>query len=52
MIAGRRTYADLFLALSSDEQIRDNTLYFYDFNLKANYIFNDKNRIFSDRLFR
>lgn len=46
MIAGRRTYADLFLALSSDEQIRDNTLYFYDFNLKANYIFNDKNRIF------
>ncbi len=46
MIAGRRTYADLFLMLSPDEQIRDNTLYFYDFNAKANYIFNDKNRLF------
>ncbi len=46
MIAGRRTYADLFLMLSPDEEIRDNTLYFYDFNAKANYTFNDKNRLF------
>jgi len=46
MLAGRRTYADLFLALSSDEQIRENTLYFYDFNGKANYTLDDKNRIF------
>ncbi|MCK9452985.1 MAG: TonB-dependent receptor [Bacteroidales bacterium] len=46
MLAGRRTYADLFLAISPDEKIRDNKLYFYDFNGKANYTFNDRNRIF------
>lgn len=46
MLAGRRTYADLFLLFSRDEQIRNNTLYFYDFNGKANYIINDKNRLF------
>jgi len=46
MIAGRRTYADLFLALSKDEQIRNNTLYFYDLNAKANYIIDDRNRLF------
>ncbi|MBK9292380.1 MAG: TonB-dependent receptor [Bacteroidetes bacterium] len=46
MLAGRRTYADLFLMLSSNEQIKDNTLYFYDFNAKTNYIINDRNRLF------
>ncbi len=46
MIAGRRTYADLFLMLSKNEQIKDNTLYFYDLNAKTNYIINDRNRIF------
>lgn len=46
ILAGRRTYADLFLALSSDENIKNNTLYFYDLNLKANYILDDKNRFF------
>lgn len=46
MLAGRRTYADVFLALSKDEAIRDNTLYFYDLNGKANYTLDDKNRIF------
>lgn len=46
MITGRRTYADLFLALSSDPAVSNNTLYFYDLNAKANYRINDKNRIF------
>ncbi len=46
MITGRRTYADLFLALSSDPTVSNNTLYFYDLNAKANYRINDKNRIF------
>ncbi len=46
MLAGRRTYADIFLALSDDPAIRDNTLYFYDLNAKANYIFNDRSRLF------
>jgi hypothetical protein len=46
LISGRRTYADLFLRLSPDEDINSNTLYFYDFNAKANYIFNDNNRLY------
>lgn len=46
LITGRRTYADLFLKLSSNEQLNQNQLYFYDFNAKANYKINDKNRIF------
>jgi hypothetical protein len=46
MISGRRTYADLFLKLSPNEEINSNTLYFYDLNAKLNYKLNDKNRIF------
>ena len=46
MISGRRTYADTFLALSSDTAIKDNVLYFYDLNAKANYQINDKNVIY------
>ena len=46
MISGRRTYADLFLPLTNDEKIKDNKLYFYDLNLKANLIVNKNNRIF------
>lgn len=46
VVSGRRSYADLFLLLSSDEEIRNNQLYFYDLNLKTNYKINDKNRIF------
>jgi hypothetical protein len=46
IISGRRTYADLFLGLSSDSTIRENRLFFYDLNLKANYTLNDNNRFF------
>ena len=46
LVAGRRTYADLFLLLSSDEAVRSNKLYFYDLNLKTNYRISDKDRIF------
>ncbi len=46
LISGRRTYADLFLLLSSDEMINSNKLYFYDLNLKTNYKINEKNRVF------
>lgn len=46
MISGRRTYADLFLKLSPDDNVNSNTLYFYDLNAKANYKFNNKNRIY------
>ncbi|OFX84349.1 MAG: collagen-binding protein [Bacteroidetes bacterium GWF2_33_16] len=46
LIAGRRTYADLFLLLSSDEMINSNKLYFYDLNLKTNYKISEKDRLF------
>ncbi|WPP52559.1 TonB-dependent receptor [Catalinimonas niigatensis] len=46
ILSGRRTYADLFLKLSGDEAIRNNTLYFYDFNAKANYQFNNRHKLF------
>ena len=46
LISGRRTYADLFLPLSSDESVQDMQLYFYDFNTKANYRFGEKNHVY------
>jgi len=46
IITGRRTYADAFLLFMKDTLIRNNTLYFYDFNLKANYKFGNNNRIY------
>jgi len=46
MVAGRRTYADLFLKLSNDETLKNSTLYFYDFNAKLNWDINQNNRIF------
>ncbi|MCK4676606.1 MAG: TonB-dependent receptor [Bacteroidales bacterium] len=46
IVSGRRTYADLFLKLSSNENLRDNALYFYDLNGKMNVKFNDNNRLF------
>jgi len=46
LLSGRRSYADLFLKLSSDEDVKNNTVYFYDLNAKINHRFNDKNRLF------
>ena len=46
LISGRRTYADLFLKLSHDSTVNDNTLYFYDLNLKANYKIGKKDRLY------
>jgi hypothetical protein len=46
LITGRRTYADMFLKLSSDESMNNNQLYFYDLNAKANYKINKNNRIY------
>jgi hypothetical protein len=47
LIAGRRTYADLFLPFAKDESVRDNKLYFYDFNLKLTHTINEKNRLYA-----
>lgn len=46
MVAGRRSYADVFLPLSPDETVRESKLYFYDLNLKANYELSDKDRLY------
>ncbi|MES2427752.1 MAG: TonB-dependent receptor [Bacteroidota bacterium] len=46
MISARRTYADLFLKLSSDSTTRNASLYFYDLNAKLHYRFDDKNTIY------
>ncbi len=46
IVSGRRSYADLFLKLSSNESIKNSGLYFYDLNLKANYKITDKDRVF------
>jgi hypothetical protein len=46
LIAGRRTYADLFLPLAKDESVHNNKLYFYDLNLKLMQVVNENNRIF------
>ena len=46
MISGRRTYLDMFLKLSSDEDTRNTSLYFYDLNAKANYTLGKNDRIF------
>lgn len=46
IIAGRRTYADVFFPLLNDSVIQRSKAYFYDLNAKANYQINEKNRLF------
>lgn len=46
IVSGRRTYADLFLPLSSNKALQNNRLYFYDINAKINYVINDNNQVF------
>ena len=46
LISGRRSYLDLFLPLASNPDIKNNTLYFYDTNLKINTKLNENNRLF------
>jgi hypothetical protein len=46
IVSARRTYADLFLPLSSNKALQNNRLYFYDINAKINYVINDNNTVF------
>lgn len=46
IVAGRRSYADIFLPLAKDKAIRNNTLYFYDLNAKVSHKLDEKNRLF------
>jgi hypothetical protein len=46
IVSGRRTYADLYLPLSSNAALRKNKLYFYDLNAKINYKFGENDQVF------
>lgn len=45
MVAGRRSYADLFLKASSDEDIKNTVIYFYDLNAKISHRFSAKDKL-------
>ena len=51
LISGRRSYADIFLPLSSDTTINRNKLYFYDLNFRSNYRLSTKDRVFLSAYF-
>ena len=46
LFSGRRTYADLFLPLAKDEDVKNSKLYFYDLNLKLSHVINRNNRLY------
>ena len=46
LVSGRRTYADIFLGLSEDDDLNNNTLYFYDLNAKLNYQLDESNKLY------
>src|SRR5690606_12481858 len=46
IVSGRRTYADVFLKLSNNEDLSNSILYFYDLNAKGNYKLGENDRIF------
>jgi hypothetical protein len=46
IVSGRRTYADLYLPLSSEKALQNNKLYFYDLNAKINYRVDENNQVF------
>lgn len=45
IVSARRTYADVFLRLSSDENLKNNQLNFHDLSGKLAFILNDKDKI-------
>lgn len=46
MVAGRRSYADVFLPLAGSDLAKESTLYFYDLNMKLNYTLSEKDKLF------
>ncbi len=51
LVSARRSYADLFIRMSSDPQINTSILYFYDLNSKINFKLNDKNTFYLSAYF-
>lgn len=46
LLTARRSYADLFVLLARDEELRNTTLYFYDYTAKLNFTPSDKHRLY------
>ncbi len=46
VVSARRTYADLFLKLAKNKELKNNKLYFYDLTAKANYQVSKRDRIY------
>ncbi len=46
LVAGRRSYSDLVLHLSGNEDLKKNSVYFYDFSAKANYRIGARDQLF------
>ncbi|MDR0831182.1 MAG: TonB-dependent receptor [Prevotellaceae bacterium] len=46
LVSARRTYADLFLKMLKDENLKNSQLYFYDVNAKLNFKIGENDRIF------
>lgn len=44
--SGRRTYADVFLPLSPNKDVRNSILFFYDLNAKIHYDIDAKNKLY------
>lgn len=49
LLAGRTTYAQIFMKMSNE--LKDNTISFYDLNLKTNYRLNDRNKFYLSSYF-
>ncbi len=45
IVGGRRSYADLFLKLSSNEALNSSAIYFYDMNAKVTHRFSGKDKL-------
>lgn len=46
IVAGRRSYADMFFGLFSDSTLNDTRVYFYDLSAKVNFKLSDKDRLY------
>ena len=46
ILSGRRSYFDLFTAMSSDDDLKDTKLYFFDLNGKVNFTLGEKDRLY------
>jgi hypothetical protein len=51
IVSARRTYADVFTHLFGNNEVKNSSLYFYDFNLKTNYRLSEIDRLFMSGYF-